>query len=220
MRGSRFVVSFIASVVIIAGGGAAAVQIKDNITNGQRCETVKARIAETGAVVHGTGPAGTAALGDSYAAGDWLDDRSKGWAYSVAENVAGVGLTGYTNGGYCGDGSFSDRLSQVTDLRPSTLIIQGGLNDSEASGRNIEDAADDLLEQVADIQTVVLVGPTNAPAKSDLAKVDRALAAAAAKHRREYISALTWDLEFLPDRLHLTPAGHAEFADLVKASLN
>lgn len=219
MRGSRFVVSSIASLVIIAGGGAAAVQVKDNITNGQRCESVKARIAQTGVVVQGRGVAGMVALGDSYAAGDWLEDRTQGWAYAVAESVAGVGLTGYTNDGYCGDGSFSERLSTVTDLHPSTLIIQGGLNDTDASSANIESAASDLLEDVADIPTVILIGPTNAPAKSDLGKVDRALAAAAKDHQREYISALEWDLEFLPDRLHLTPAGHAKFAELVKANL-
>ena len=220
MRGSRFVASFIASLVILAGGTTAAVQVKDNVTNGQRCEAIQSRIAETGEVVQGRGAAGTVALGDSYAAGDWLDDRTQGWAYMVAKDVAGVGLTGYTNGGYCGDGSFSERLSTVTDLRPSTLIIQGGLNDSEASAHQIETAASDLLEDVADIPTVILIGPTNAPAKSDLAKVDRALAAAAKDHQREYISALEWDLEFLPDRLHLTPAGHVGFADLVRARLN
>ncbi|MDR7081449.1 lysophospholipase L1-like esterase [Arthrobacter ginsengisoli] len=35
----------------------------------------------------------------------------------------------------------------------------------------------------------------------------------------QYVSALDWDLEFLPDRLHLTPAGHARFASLVAAEL-
>ena len=220
MRGSRFVASFIASLVVLAGGAAAAVQVKDNVTNGQRCEAIQSRIAETGEVVQGRGAAGTVVLGDSYAAGDWLEDRSQGWAYAVAEDAAGIGMTGYTNGGYCGDGSFSERLRSVTDLHPSTLIIQGGLNDSEASAHQIEAAASDLLDRVEDIDRVVIIGPTNAPAKSDLAKVDRALAAAAADHEREYISALDWDLEFLPDRLHLTPAGHAEFAELVKASLN
>ena len=220
MRGSRFVASFIASLVIIAGGTAAAVQVKDNVTNGQRCDAIQSRITETGEVVQGRGAAGVVALGDSYTAGDWLEDRSQGWAYAVAADVAGVGMTGYTNGGYCGGDSFSERLSTVTDLHPSTLIIQGGLNDSEASAANIEEAASDLLEDVAGIETVVLVGPTNAPAKSDLEKVDRALAAAAADHQREYVSTLGWDLEFLPDRLHLTPAGHAEFAELVKERLN
>ena len=215
----RFAGVALAGIVLVAGGGAAAVQIKDNITNGQRCEAIQSRIAETGEVVQGRGAAGTVALGDSYTAGDWLEDRSQGWAYAVAEDVAGVGMTGYTNGGYCGDDSFSERLSTITDLHPSTLIIQGGLNDSDATAHQIEAAADDLLDRVEGIERVVLVGPTNAPAKTDLAKVDKALAAAAKDRQREYISALEWDLEFLPDRLHLTPAGHAEFAELVRTRL-
>lgn len=220
MRTPNLLLSAVVSLGLIGGATLVAHGVLDNITNGQRCDAIKARIAQTGDVVHSeAGTPGTVVLGDSYAAGDWLDDRTQGWAYAVAADVAGVGMTGYTNGGYCGDASFSDRLDAVTALHPQTLIIQGGLNDSDASPVNIERAANDLLDGVEGIHTVVLVGPTNAPAKENLVKVDEALAAAAEDHQREYISALGWELEFLPDRLHLAPAGHAAFADLVKVDL-
>jgi acyl-CoA thioesterase-1 len=66
---------------------------------------------------------------------------------------------------------------------------------------------------------VVIVGPVDAPGRDGEAAVDRALSKAAKASGRQYVSALDWDLEFLPDRAHLTPAGHATFAANVASAL-
>ena len=53
------------------------------------------------------------------------------------------------------------------------------------------------------------------PATPALEQVGRALSESAAAHDREYISTTAWELEFMPDKHHLTVAGHAAFAGLV-----
>ena len=60
---------------------------------------------------------------------------------------------------------------------------------------------------------MVVVGPANAPSKRGLEDIDAALRTAATENGRQYVSALGWDLEFVPDNLHLTPAGHAAYAE-------
>ncbi|CAH0231721.1 hypothetical protein SRABI26_02666 [Arthrobacter sp. Bi26] len=221
----RIALSAVAAVVILGGTGAAGLAIKEQVADAQYCQKITSFIEANGPVIHtASGSPRVAIIGDSYSAGDGLTDRTQGWSYRIGQaegwdsSVAGVGMTGYVNRGYCGNQSFGERIAQVSRLHPDTLIIQGGLNDWEAPEKDIELAAGMLLDQIADVKTVVMVGPTNSPARDNLDRVDRALSAAAAKHNRQYVSALGWDLDFLPDRLHLTPAGHADFAARVAAA--
>jgi acyl-CoA thioesterase-1 len=218
--------SAVAGIVILGGTGVAGLAIKKQVSDAQYCQKVVSFIEANGPVIQtASGSPKVAIIGDSYSAGDGLQDRTQGWAYRIGKTqgwdtyVAGVGMTGYVNRGYCGDQAFGERITQVSRLHPDTLIIQGGLNDWEASERDVELAAGMLLDQVSDLRRVVLVGPTNSPERGNLERVDHALAAAAEKHQRQYVSALGWDLEFLPDDLHLTPAGHADFAARVAASV-
>ena len=216
----------IAAVVFLSGAGSVAYGVKNQMDDAKYCAAVTEGIAERGEVVHvSDGAPRVVVLGDSYSASDWLPNRADGWTYRLGAaagwsvDVAAVGGTGYVNEGYCGDQAFSERLDKVLALSPETLIIQGGLNDSEESPEDIREAAADLLARVGSVPRVILVGPTDAPSLDNLPAVDRALSEAAKGAGREYVSALDWDLEFLPDRLHLTPAGHSLFADNVLAAV-
>ena len=207
--------------------GATAFVVRKNILDGQRCDQVQADISSRGEVVTvGSGPLKVAVLGDSYTAGDLMDNYRDGWAYkmpaalSATVSVAGVGSTGFTAGGPCGDQSYPERVKTAVRTNPDVLLIQGGLNDSDSDPNMVGAKADFVLRQAGAIKRVIVIGPVSAPAKSNLAAIDQQLAAAAKLNKREYVSALDWNLEFLPDRVHLTPAGHAEFARRVAAAVN
>ncbi len=193
----------------------------------QLCQELEAQIKASGEIVRMRSDAPTAViLGDSYSSGDLLEKRTDGWAYVLGEaegwdiRVAGVGYTGYVNPGPCGSHVFASRISRATMDEPAMLIVQGGLNDWQAKPQDVEAAAGRLLKSVKDLPTVVVVGPPNAPARAEpMPEIDAALARAASAAGRQYISTIGWDLEFLPDGLHLTKAGHAKFASLVAAAL-
>ncbi|MBT8160980.1 MULTISPECIES: SGNH/GDSL hydrolase family protein [Arthrobacter] len=207
----------------LTGGG---ILVKKQLDNDKGCESVTNWVESRGDFVKiGTGAEKVAILGDSYAAGDLLTDRTKGWVYDLAqakgwsEYVDGVGYTGYTNGGFCGDQQYGTRIANIRQLAPDTLIIEGGLNDAGKSREEVQSAADGLLRKFSAVKNVIVLGPVNAPARSGLTDIDAALSAAAATNNRQYISALSWSFDYLPDRLHLTEASHAKFADLVAAQI-
>lgn len=67
---------------------------------------------------------------------------------------------------------------------------------------------------------LVVVGPAGAPSRAAYVdRVDALLAELSARHDVAYLSALDVDLDYLDDRLHLTPAGHAAFGDWVAAGV-
>lgn len=210
-----------AAVVMVLGVAAVAgwYVVRPALAVAQSCDVVQARIEKDGAVVHVSDANPTVAvIGDSYTAGDGLPDRSKRWAQSVGTDLDGIGMTGFTNGGYCGHQTFSERIDAVLSTHPDTLIVQGGLNDVEHP-EQVQPAAVYLMTQVEDVRRVVIIGPVDAPGREGEDAVDRALAKAAKTTRREYISALGWELPFLPDKTHLTPDGHAEYAQHVRETM-
>lgn len=215
-----WIAASVAGVMVVGGGAAAGwYYVRPALAAAQSCDVVKDRIAKDGPVIHVSDANPTVAvIGDSYTAGDGLPDRSKGWARSVGTDLDGIGMTGFTNGGYCGHQTFSERIDNVLATKPDTLIVQGGLNDVEKPGE-VQASAMFLMSQVKDVRRVVIVGPVDAPAREGEEAVDNALRTAAASTGRQYVSALDWDLPFLADKTHLTPDGHAEFAQHVRESL-
>ncbi len=162
-------------------------------------------------------------LGDSYAVGTTLPDpQHQAWAVLLAERehwnltVRGIGRTGFVNGGYCDDQSYPTRVDQVLADDPELIIVEGGLNDAGQPG--IGDAARDVLAKIPPTIPVVVVGPIDAPGRSDSDKqtIDRELAAAAGER---YIAPLSWQIEFGPDGIHPTEAGHVALADYIATAL-
>lgn len=130
----------------------------------------------------------------------------------VGSKVAGVGGTGFTSGGYCGEYSFGERIDDVLTTSPEILIIQGGLNDLGRPSDTVRVPAAQLLETAEDVPRVVVLGPVDAPVAEGEAGVDVALSEAVRAAGREYVSGLDQDLRFLPDGLHLTQESHDELA--------
>lgn len=223
---SRKAFGIATAVALVAGGGPAAYAVRKNIMEAQACETVRAQIADTGMIRSvTTGRRNLVILGDSYSVGAGLADRAAAWpslageAEGWAVSVAGVGGTGFVNESPCGGMSFAQRLNVALAANPETLIIAGGINDTDASPDAVKAAADALLQDVADVPTVVVVGPANAPAKENVPAIDAALSEAAATNDREYVSATGWDIEFQTDGLHPTEAGHKTYAKNVAARI-
>jgi lysophospholipase L1-like esterase len=220
-------VSLVAGVVIASGVGAYVVYRKHlqatslTSTNAAQCDAANDEARRmSGPFTFGSKRVDV--LGDSYAVGTTLPDpQHQAWDILLAERehwnlmVHGIGRTGFVNGGYCGNQSFSTRVGQVLADHPQPVIIEGGLND--AGQRGIGEAARAVLAMIPTEIPVVVVGPTDAPGRgtADKQTIDRALAAAAGTH---YISPLPWQLEFGPDGIHMSAAGNRALADHLAAA--
>lgn len=80
----------------------------------------------------------------------------------------------------------------------------------------LEAAANTVLDGVSGVPQVVVVGPVNAHSLAGARPFACALLHPATEsYGRQCGSALEWELEFLPDDLHLTPNGPAGSAELV-----
>lgn len=190
------------------------------------CRDINQDILDNGRVVKvssGTKP--VAVLGDSYAAADFLADPSDGWVSQLgkaegwATSVSGIGGTGFINGGPCGTQHFSTRVADVLDSKPRMVIVEGGLNDHGKPVDAIELSVSALLDSLAEVPEVVVVGPTDAPAITDDEAVDAAMKSAVERVGRTYISAYGWELGFLPDGIHMTADGHASYASKLGAAI-
>lgn len=193
----------------------------------ERCDIVSSTIATNGAIRRATeGTRSVAVLGDSYTAGDGLKDKTRNWVHALGTEQGwsvefdGIGMTGYLNGGYCGEDQFRERLADlVREVKPRLLLVQGGLNDIEFRVEEVETAAYNLLTSIPAGPEVLAIGPVDAPGRDGEQEVDAALSTAAKAAGIEYVSALEWDLEFLADRVHLTESGHARYAANVASAL-
>lgn len=207
-----------AAVVILAVGGWFA---RDAWIDHQRCETFDALAAEFGTDPIGSGTREVAVVGDSYTEGMELEDPRQSWVATFAEQAGATvdadaaSGTGFTNPGPCEQGDFASRTAPGGGL----LVVQGGLNDIDAPGDQIEAAACGVIAKASG--DVVIVGPPAAPARDhgDVEKVDQALGDAGAECGARYVSTLDWDLDYTDGGLHMTPAGHHTFGTMVAAQL-
>jgi acyl-CoA thioesterase-1 len=78
---------------------------------------------------------------------------------------------------------------------------------------------DRLMSRLAG-RHVVVVGPAPAPLRlAGATRVDGWLSRLCERTGTDYISTIGLRLPYLPDRLHLTPAGHRAFGDYVASRL-
>lgn len=227
LKSARGLIICVSAVVLAVGLGSAGFRNwQISVSNERNCAAVTEWVESRGAFVRaGTGQKQVVVLGDSYTAGEKLPDRADGWVFDFAHLEGwtvfadGIGNTGFTNGGFCGNQDFASRVPAILGLDADLVIVQGGLNDGEADKAEVVADADLLLDRLQTVPEVVVVGPVRAPAREGMEAIDAALSGAAARHSRQYISTLTWDLPMLPDQLHLTEAGHAEYAERIAAIL-
>lgn len=219
MKLNRNQAIIIGSSALVAIGAVLLVPpVRSAVATHEACRSVRAYEATNGPVkTVGDGPRRVTVIGDSYAAGDVLADRSNAWVdVFAAEDDATVrvlaqGGTGFTNAGFCGDSTYAARLDRVASTRPELVIVEGGLNDTMASPAEEEHAARAVLAELRDYD-VVLVGPVDVPAVDGEAEVDTALSRAAAAEGVRYVSATRWRIALGADQKHPTVQGHADFA--------
>jgi lysophospholipase L1-like esterase len=167
-------------------------------------------------------------LGDSYSQGAGLrGGPSAAFPALVARatgrtvHLDGFGSTGFTTRGFCVDRpvTYGERLTadQLLALRPSAVVVEGGVNDAR-HGRPaaVGAAAADLLRRLAAVPQVVVVGPADVRAdRRQLAAVDDALAADAAAAGRPYLDLRRVRLPLQPDGVHPTREGQRAIAALL-----
>lgn len=210
--------------LLIVGGGLGAREWRSIAGSRAACASIESYRAQSGPVQQIGNGSPITVLGDSYSTGDELADRSNAWTHQFAVeqgrelDVVAEGGTGFTTAGYCGDGSYADRAHVAAGIGNSTVIVEGGLNDTGSP----DQVASSARKVIAKFDgTVFLVGPVDAPAVAGESEVDQGLRQAAKQEGATYISALGWDdLSFGPDGKHLNPAGHRAYANHIASALS
>lgn len=197
-----------------------------------RCE--KFSQASTARLAADAGPADgrrLVVIGDSWSVGLGLDRPAASWPSRLAAELgARVHVAGFSGSGFaafsspCGRVAFGDRAARALAGSGSgsggeLVVVEGGLNDVDASDASIASGFRRVLREAGDRQ-VLVVGPASAPARAALVPdVDGLLARLSAQHGVAYLSTTDLDLPYLADGLHLTEAGHRTFGDAVAAAI-
>ncbi len=189
----------------------------------ERCRDIRAASEERRAGVSRQEGPRTAVIGDSWSQGSDLADPARSWPSRLEGRVVvdGFGGSGFTaEASPCQGVAFPLRVGRALATDPDLLVVQGGLNDFDVSATAVRDGVEQTLRRLEGHQ-VVVVGPAPAPRRAaGAARVDALLAEVAAAAGAPYVSTSDWELEYLPDRLHLTPEGHAEFGDAVQEEIS
>ena len=181
------------------------------------CQRFAVESSERARIVTGSGER-VVVIGDSWSAGLGLAHPSQSWPSRLPGrvHVAGFSGSGFSeHASPCGRVSFADRAPAALRNGADLLVVEGGLNDFDRSRAEIRAGFQRVMTYAAAYRTVV-VGPAMAPSRAaKVPRVDRLLAHLSAKYDVPYLSMVDLDLPYLPDRLHLQPAGHRLFGDAV-----
>ena len=182
-----------------------------------RCQQHRLDARERTSIVTGEGER-VLVIGDSWSVGLGQDDVSRSWPSRLAGEVHVVGFSGSgfsPRASGCGRVSFHDRAPTALAVRPDLVVVEGGLNDYDQPRAEIRRGFGDLMADLAG-HRVVVVGPADAPSRSSaVPRVDALLERLSKRYAVPYVRTSDLDLDYLPDRLHLTEGGHAEFGDAV-----
>lgn len=193
-------------------------------TKPTRCETFAADSLARAQSVTGSGT-DVVVIGDSWAAGLGLERTVESWPSRLPGRVhvagfSGSGFSARASG--CGPAvSFAARAGAAVRGVPAgtPVVVAGGLNDWDRSGGEVRAGFERLLTALEG-HPVTVVGPADAPARSAyVPRVEGLLQALCVEHGVPFVSVSDLRLDYLPDLLHLSPAGHAAFGDAVAARL-
>lgn len=227
----RLLVAAVA-LVVVAVAGIVVRDVRANRREDRLCSLLVTQRNDLLAHPFPGGPRSVFVLGDSYAQGAGLRDAgdpSQAWPALVAEQlpatvtVDAAGSTGFTTSGFC-DGpwqAYGRRLAGDS-VAADAAVVQGGINDALTGDPDgVQRSAAAVLENLADVGAVVVVGPVDAPAADHdrVAAVDSALRQATDAAHRTYVPLIAEQIELGPDRLHPTAAGQQRIAALVAAAL-
>jgi acyl-CoA thioesterase I len=218
-RGTQLVAGMVvvllaALATLLASGGATGV-------DAERCARLAIQSQARERLVTGHGPR-VVVIGDSYSVGLGLRDPQTAWPGRLRGRVHVYGFSG---------SGFSARASecpavQYAEREPHALIggahlvvIEGGLNDVDQPDADIRAGFRSLIHELSG-RRVVVVGPPLAPLRADGARhVDRLLRAESRQAGVHYVSMVNRRFPYLDDDLHLTPAGHRAFGEVVARAI-
>jgi len=218
--------SLVAAVVCLAVAVTMAVVLTGHAGAGEsRCDEFRRAAAEPARTDLVTAPSGPRILviGDSYSLGLGVDS-GRSWPHQLQGRVL---VDGFSGSGFskdasaCGDVSYASRavaaLRRAGDV--SVVVVEGGLNDYDQPTSAIRRGFDRLLARLGE-RRVVVVGPASAPARAaEVPRIDHLLARLSARHGVQYVRMSGAALAYLPDRLHLIPASHRAFGDVVAGQI-
>ena len=182
-----------------------------------KCEQFEAASVKRARQVTGSGER-VVVIGDSWSVGLGLDRPVDSWPSRLPGriHVAGFSGSGFSaKASPCGRVSFADRAPTALRNGADLVVVEGGLNDFDRSRAEVKAGLQRVL-RAASSYDVVVVGPATAPARAGaVPRVDRLLRQLSDEYGVPYVSTADLELSYLPDRLHLTPAGHRAFGDTV-----
>ena len=183
------------------------------------CSRHEVDAAARAKVVTGSGQPVTV-IGDSWTVGLGLSDLGNSWPSSLPGRVTVAGFSGSgfsKHASHCGDHAFATRASAARSA--DLVVVAGGLNDFDQPTADIRSGFRSLMSSLGG-RTVVLIGPASAPSRaSSVGRVSSALASLSEEYGVAFIDTSAWTLSYLPDRLHLTAAGHAAYGEHVADEL-
>lgn len=187
-----------------------------------RCDRFAAASAQRAGEVTGAGD-DVLVIGDSYSVGLGLGRPTDAWPSRLTGrlHVAGFSGSGFSaEASPCGAVSFADRAPAALRASGARIVVaEGGLNDWDRTPAEITAGFERLVAAVGE-RTLVVVGPVTAPARASyVPAVDALLAELSEAYGVAYVSTSDLDLDFLDDRLHLTPAGHRALGEAVAERL-
>ncbi len=223
-RPRRRALALLCAVVLVGLVGVVTVE-RATGTKPARCDQYAADSLARAEALTGSG-ADVLVVGDSWTAGLGLDDPARSWPSRLPGrvHVAGFSGSGFGSGASgCGPRvSFGARAAAaVRSVPPGTpVVVAGGLNDWDSTDAEIVAGLDRVLAATAG-HPVTVVGPAAAPARAAyVARVEGLLERLCAERDVRFLAVSDLRLDYLPDLLHLTPAGHATFGDAVAARLS
>lgn len=188
-----------------------------------RCARFAAVSNAREASVDGSSGRAVLVIGDSWSVGLGLADISRSWPAQLSGER--VRVDGFSGSGYaataspCAGASFAQRARQAARRDYDLVVVEGGLNDFDRPSAQVRAGVRSVLAAFQG-SPVVLVGPASAPARRrGVPRVDALLAAEASRAGVRYLSTKDLALAYLPDRLHLTPAGHQQFGEFVATAI-
>ena len=218
---ARHVVVAALFVALVTATLAVHVAARARGAEASRCERFAAASVLRGQAVSGAG-AQVVVVGDSYSAGLGLDDPADSWPSRLPGriHVAGFSGSGFSrHASRCGDVTFATRAREAVGPGTDLVVVGTGLNDFDQPDADIRAGFDRLMSGLHGVR-VVVVGPPSAPSRASAAPhVDALLADLSDQYGATYVRTSDLSLPYLPDRLHLTPAGHRAFGDAVAAQI-
>jgi acyl-CoA thioesterase-1 len=210
-------VAVLAALVLVAAVAATGVISGRASAHQSRCQQFAVDAVQRAHLVAGSGER-VVVIGDSWSAGLGLDHAAQSWPSRLPGrvHVAGFSGSGFSEkASPCGRVSFADRAPAALRNGADLLVVEGGLNDVDRTRAEIKAGFVRVMTYAAPYRTVV-VGPAMAPSRAQaVPRVDRLLAHLSTKYAVPYLSTADLALPYLPDRLHLQPAGHRIFGDAV-----